>query len=203
MNKTTTLGISNNGTEEQAQTDELLVIPPDFIYPDRYELTTVIPGVGKILVRPIRQGDTAMFEALFESMTPHSVYLRFFSFLRQLPPQMLQRFTDIDYDQEIALVALLTEGGRASMIGDARVVHTLKPGCAEFSVMVADQWQGKGVGACLLQHCLALAARRGFKNIHGIVLAENKNMLALGRKLDFAIRHVPGSSEYELTKTMA
>lgn len=197
---TTTLDRDIAG-EEQAS--ELLIIPPELSYPNNYEYRTEIPSVGKILIRPIREGDAAMFETLFESMTPHSVYLRFFSFLRQLPAQMVERFTRIDYNEEVALVAILKVNGHALMIGDARVVRTLEEGCAEFSVMVADNWQGKGVGACLLKHCLVLAQKRGFRRIQGIVLAENRHMLALGRKLDFSIRHIPGSSEYELIKVMA
>jgi acetyltransferase len=66
--------------------------------------------------------------------------------------------------------------------------------------MVSDPWQGKGVGALLLRHCLAIAERRGFENIFGIVKVENRNMLALGRKLGFTVEHMHGSTEYKLSK---
>ena len=177
-------------------------MPSGYWYPDHFTLRTNLPGVGRIKVRPISREDAPLLEALFRSLTPHSVYLRFFTFLRQLPPRMLERFTCIDYENEVALIALREENGEEKMVGDARVVETSEPGCAEFSVMVSDPWQGKGIGACLLKNCLAIAARRGYRRIYGIVLPENKQMLALGRKLGFEIKRIPGSTEYELTKDM-
>ena len=181
---------------------DLPKMPDGHSYPEQCELGIDLPAVGHIKVRPIREGDVPMLEELFRSLTPHSVYLRFFSFFRQLPAKMLERFTRIDYQREIALIALRKECGEEKMVGDARVIETSDPGNAEFSVMVSDPWQGKGVGACLLQHCLAIAGQRGYRRIYGIVLAENKQMLALGRKLGFMVKHIPGSTQYELSKAL-
>jgi acetyltransferase len=180
----------------------LPTVPSGHFYPDQYTLRIDLPEVGPIKVRPIQRDDAPMLEEMFRSLTPRSVYLRFFSFLRQLPPGMLERFTCIDYRNEVALIALRKEKGEEKMVGDARVVETSEPGNAEFSVMVSDPLQGKGIGACLLKNCLAIAGERGFRRIYGIVLPENKQMLALGRKLGFEIKHMPGSIEYELSKDM-
>ena len=177
-------------------------MPKGYSYPDHYTLVIDLPAVGHIKVRPIQEDDAPLLEELFRSLTPHSVYLRFFSFLRQLPPKMLERFSRIDYRKEVALIALRKENGEEKMVGDARVVETSEPGMAEFSVMVSDPLHGKGIGACLLTHCLAIAGHRGYRRIYGIVLPENKQMLALGRKLGFEIKRIPGSPEYELSKDM-
>jgi acetyltransferase len=67
---------------------------------------------------------------------------------------------------------------------------------------VADQYQGKGIGACLLAHCLNIARQRDIKEIFGMVLAENLQMLALGRKMNFTVSYCPSTREYELTKTL-
>lgn len=190
------------GTNSGLHDSDLPEMPRGHSYPDRYTLNIELPEVGRIKVRPIREDDAAMLEELFRSLTPHSVYLRFFSFLRQLPARMLDRFTRIDYRNQIALVALLKAHGTEKMVGDARVVETGEQGNAEFSVMVSDTLQGKGIGACLLKNCLAIAGNRGYRRIYGIVLPENKQMLALGRKLGFTIRRIPGSTEYELSKDM-
>ncbi len=179
---------------------ELPSMPPGFVYPDHFEWFVELPDVGRLKVRPIREQDAALLEDLFKTLTPHSVYLRFFSFFRRLPPGMLERFTRIDYRHEIALVGLLKEYGEEKMVADARVVETANAGTAEFSVMVSDHLQGKGIGACLLQNCLEIARKRGYQRIYGIVLPENKQMLALGRKLGFTIRHITGSREYELSR---
>lgn len=180
--------------------EECFIVPRGLSYPHNYDFKINLPEVGLITVRPIYPDDTKMFEDLFKSLTPHSVYMRFFSFLRVLPANLLERFIKIDYAKEIALAALMKVNGKERMVGDARVVHTLRDNCAEFSVMVSDPLQGKGIGALLLWHCLAIAETRGFENIFGIVKSENRNMLALGRKLGFKVEHLLGSTEYKLSK---
>jgi acetyltransferase len=172
-----------------------LVISP---YPDQYEAhTTTNTGVN-IFIRPIRPEDASLLVELFESLSPRSVYLRFFSPLKRLPHSMLARFTQIDYDRHIALVATSESQPEEKMLGVARIIlgRTLREG--EFSVVVGDPWQGKGIGAALLQRCLSIARERGIQKVTGTVLAENIQMLALGRKLGFNIKKEPGVSEYEL-----
>jgi acetyltransferase len=86
------------------------------------------------------------------------------------------------------------------MLGVARVISGINPREAEFSVAVGDPWQGKGIGAALLQRCIAIAQERGIETVMGTVLAENTQMLALGKKLGFTIKKMPGTGEYELSK---
>ncbi len=181
--------------------DELRV-PDGCVYPECYDFLINLPGVGKINIRPIRTSDEDLFQSFFKALSPRSVYLRFFTFLKQLPPRMLEQFTQIDYQREIALVALLKNGDSEVMVGDGRVIETVPGHSAEFSILISDNLQGKGIGACLLRHCFDIARQRGFKVIHGVVLAENRQMLALGRKMNFTIKHVAGTTEYELTKIL-
>ncbi len=181
--------------------DELRV-PDGCAYPHCYEFLINLPGVGKITIRPIRPSDEALFQSFFKALSPRSVYLRFFTFLKQLPPRMLKKFTQIDYNQEIALVALLKEGDSDIMVGDGRVIDTVPGYSAEFSILISDNLQGRGIGACLLRHCFDIARQKGLKVIHGVVLAENRQMLALGRKMNFTIKHIAGTTEYELTKAL-
>ena len=196
------VGFNATRDDEAGVSDELTLpsVPSGLLYADHYEFFVKLPEVGRLKIRPIQESDAPLLEALFDTLTPHSVYLRFFTYFRQLPPAMLERFTRIDYSREIALVAISREAGEERMVGDARVVETNLPGTAEFSVLVADALQGKGIGACLLQNCLSIAQKRGYERIYGIVLAENRQMLALGRRLGFSIRHISGSREYELSK---
>ena len=84
------------------------------------------------------------------------------------------------------------------MLGVARVITGRNPGEAEFAVAVGDPWQGQGIGAALLQHCLLIASKRGIKKVSGTVMAENTHMLALGRKLGFRIQKAEGAGEYGL-----
>jgi acetyltransferase len=85
------------------------------------------------------------------------------------------------------------------MLGVARIIYANDLKEAEFSVVVADQWQGKGIGAALLQRCLSIARDQGLENVTGFVLAENTQMLALGKKMGFKSKKVMGTNEYELS----
>ena len=172
-------------------------------YPAQYESRLQMPDVGELLIRPIRPDDAELLVELFNTLSPQSIYYRFFSPMKQLSPTMLARFTQIDYDREIALVAILESGQSETMLGAARVIlqHNLKD--AEFAVLVGDPWHGRGIGAHLLATCLDIARDRQFRTIWGAVLAENKGMLALCRKLGFTIKRAEQSGEFELTLDMS
>jgi len=171
-----------------------LVISP---YPEQFEEHTRT-GMGiDIFVRPIRPEDAPLLVGLFESLSPRSVYLRFFSPMKRLPHSMLALFTQIDYDRHIALVAM--SESKEEMLGVARIIYAKDLKEAEFSVVVGDQWQGKGIGAALLQRCLSIARDQGLENVTGFVLAENTQMLALGKKMGFKSKKVMGANEYELS----
>jgi acetyltransferase len=173
-----------------------LVISP---YPDEYEKhVRTDTGIG-IFIRPIRPEDAPLLVALFDTLSPQSVYFRFFTPLRYLPRSFLARFTQIDYDRHIALVALSESEPIEKMLGVARVITGRNPREAEFAVAVGDPWQGQGIGAALLQHCLLIARERGIEKVNGTVLAENTHMLALGRKLGFRIQKAEGAGEYGLS----
>ena len=119
--------------------------------------------------------------------------------MKRLPHSMLARFTQIDYDRHIALVALSVSNSKESMLGVARVILAHNQKEAEFYIIVGDPWQWKGIGATLLQRCLSIAKERGLEKVNGVVLAENRGMLALRKKLGFNIKKFPGVGEYELS----
>ena len=172
-----------------------LVISP---YPNQYEAQVINDEVGRLFIRPIRPEDAPLLTELFDSLSPRSVYFRFFAPLKSLPHSMLARFTQIDYDREIALVAIQESQDVEKMLGVARFIVERNQKHAEFAVVVGDQWQGKGIGAELLKHCLSIAKEYNIERVRGIVLAENTQMLALGRKLGIKATKVPDANEYEL-----
>jgi acetyltransferase len=171
-------------------------------YPAQYESRIQMPEIGALLIRPIRPEDAHLLQDLFEILSPQSVYFRFFSPIKQLSQSMLARFTQIDYDREIALVAIRESGKEEKMLGAARVILQPNLKDAEFAVLVGDPWHGKGIGAHLLATCLNIARERRLRTIWGTVLAENKGMLTLGRKLGFTIKRGDQSGEFELTLDM-
>ena len=111
---------------------------------------------------------------------------------------MLARFTQIDYDREVALVAIDEDWETDRMLGVARIIGDPDGKTGEFAVLVGDAWQGQGIGSSLLEKCLSIAEKQGFQTVHGIVLHENRNMLALGKKLGFGIKRDADSGDNEL-----
>jgi acetyltransferase len=174
-----------------------LVISP---YPQQYESDEVTAGGLEVFIRPIKPEDAPLLVGLFDTLSPTSIYYRFFGPLKALPHWMLVRFTQVDYDREIDLVALAeTTGGQERMLATARVISDPDGKRAEFAILVGEPWQGEGVGATLLSRCLAIARERGIETVWGIVLRENTGMLALGKKLGFKVSKTDEPGEMELT----
>jgi acetyltransferase len=172
-----------------------LVISP---YPAEDESHLVIEEVARLLIRPVRPEDAPLFQHFFKVLSPETIYFRFFSHVKELSPQMLARFTQIDYDREIALVALEDHPEAERMLGVARITGDPDGKQGEFAVVVGDPWHGKGIGSNLLEKCLAIAEKRGFQRVHGVVLHTNQSMLALGKKLGFQVKTRPDAEELEL-----
>ncbi|MDX9787972.1 MAG: GNAT family N-acetyltransferase [Desulfobacterales bacterium] len=172
-----------------------LVIGP---YPEEDESHMLSVEGHRIFIRPVKPEDVPLFTALFKELSPTTIYYRFFGLLKEFNPEMLARFTQIDYDREIALVAIDEEAQPDRMLGVARIIGDPDGKTGEFAVLVGDAWQGRGIGSTLLEKCLTIAEKRGFKLVHGIVLKENKNMLMLGKKLGFEINKDPDSGDNEL-----
>ncbi len=173
-----------------------LVISP---YPNQYEQTIHLADHQSLEMRPIRPEDAPLFRELFESLSPQSVYMRFFSPIRHLPHDMLARFTQIDYDRQICMVAVQSLPDGEKIRGVGRINPSPDPQKAEFSILVHDDWQRKRLGFLLLGRCLEIAKRHGIKTVYGYVLAENTKMLSLGERLGFTLQWMPNTNEYELT----
>lgn len=178
-------------------------IPPMHLiistYPWQYESKMATVDGHGFFIRPIRPSDADLLMDHFNSLSERSIYMRFFSPLKRLSKDMLIRLTQIDYDREIALVALMEKDKGKKIIGVSRIIDYPDGIHEEFALAISDEWQGKGIGASLLKQCLNAAWQKGKKQVIGLVLAENTQMLKLGKKLGFDIKRGQGSSEYELT----
>jgi acetyltransferase len=168
-------------------------------YPWQYETKDFTTDGQSFFIRPIRPSDADLLIEHFYSLSPRSIYMRFFSPLKKLSKSMLIRFTQIDYDREIALVALMGKEGNKKIVGVCRIIAYPSGSHAEFAMAISDVWQGRGIGASLLKQCLKAAWNIGIKRVFGPVLRKNTPMLKLGEKLGFSINQVPDSSDYELT----
>ena len=182
--------------DESDTTRQHLVISPYPQHLERHDLTDLdMP----LFIRPIKPEDAALFTELFNTLTPTSIYYRFFSVVKSLTPEILARFTQIDYDREISFVALDDRAGEEQMLGIANIIGEPDGKRGEFSVLIGDPWQGVGIGAKLLLQCLRIAQERGMEIVWGTVLSENIYMLGLGKKLGFTVTPGGDGSEFKLT----
>jgi acetyltransferase len=141
-----------------------------------------------LLVRPIRPEDAEMERAFVEGLSPESRYYRFMYRVDKLSPMMLARFTQIDYDRELALVAIAApDGPEPRIIGVARYVANPDGESCEFALTVADDLQHQGMGRRLMQQLMNAARDRGLEVMEGEVLAANRRMLRLCEGLGFRL----------------
>ena len=110
--------------------------------------------------------------------------------LRELNDAMLHRFTQIDYDREMALIAVVCENALETEIGVTRYIVSARGKSCEFALAVADAWQHRGVGSILLCNLIDAARARGLKTMEGMVMASNNKMLGLmrGARIQHTIR---------------
>ena len=160
------------------------------IHPYPVELIgdVALPDGTSLHVRPIRPEDAALERAFVAALSDQSRYFRFFYRLAELTPAMLARFTQVDYDRELALVALAGAATEApAFVGVVRYIANPDRRSAEFAVVVADAWQRRGVARVLMRALIVCARRRGFAELGGNVLRENAPMLAFVRSLGFVV----------------
>lgn len=173
-----------------------LVISP---YPAQYEVCATAKSGLRLLIRPIQPEDAELFVELFKTLSPTSVYYRFFRHMRMLSPEMLAILTQVDYDRHMALVAIDLSSTPERMLGVARIIADPDLSHTEFSIMIGDPWQGQGVGAQLLLNLLKVAKEQGVEKVWGTVLPGNTHMQNLGKKFGFSIKYNSEEGSYDLT----
>lgn len=141
----------------------------------------------EIIIRPIRPEDAELEQDFTRKLSSESKYLRFMGHFRELSQAMLVRLTQIDYDREMALVAINQENLKQTIIGVGR--YTINPDkeSAEFSLVVADAWHKKGIGTVLLNSLTNIAKSKNLKTLIGMVFATNNVMIEFVKKLGFEI----------------
>lgn len=160
-------------------------------YPSEWEARIDTPSTGPILLRPIRPDDVRLYDDFFARVTPTDTRLRFFAPKTELSHQFLARLTQIDYAREMAFVAL-DETGR--LLGVSRFMADPDFEHGEYAVLVRSDLKGRGIGWALMSHLIDYARKAGLSQMFGYVLRENTTMLAMCRKLGFAIDSDPGDA---------
>jgi acetyltransferase len=157
-------------------------------YPSQLESQWTLLDGTRIAVRPIRPEDAQIERDFVRNLSPQAKYFRFMHALHELTQEMLVRFTQIDYDREMAFIAVVQIAGQDIEIGVARYVMNPDRHSCEFALVVADEWRKKGIGSYLMDQLMHAAQSRGFDTMMGEVLGDNEHMLDLVKRLGFSQR---------------
>ncbi|MBY0578418.1 MAG: bifunctional acetate--CoA ligase family protein/GNAT family N-acetyltransferase [Burkholderiales bacterium] len=171
-------------------------------YPTRLEREWLLSDGTIVTIRPIRPEDAEAEQNFVKNLSEQTRYMRFFTPISELTPQMLSRFTQIDYDREMAFIAMTTEKGREIEVGVARYIVDATGELCEFAIVIADDWQHKGLGAKLMFYLMESAKEKGVKRMEGDVLSANTPMLDLMTALGFSSKSTPELSVRRIAKDL-
>jgi acetyltransferase len=164
-----------------------LVITP---YPTRYIMPWRLKDGTEVILRPIKPEDEPLEEEMLNMLSEETLRTRFFSPIKTTH-QLLVKFCNIDYDREMAIVAEMRGMLKREIIGIGRLIVEADDRSAEFAVLVRDHYQGQGLGYKLVDTIIGIAQDKGLEEIHGTVLARNRNMIRVAQKLGFSTELLP------------
>ena len=156
-------------------------------YPSHLVTQWQLPNGIDIVIRPIRPEDAEIEQAFIRKLSQRAKYFRFMQSITELSPQMLARFTQIDYNREMALIAVVNVDGQETEIGVARYITNPDGKSCEFAIVIADNWQRLGIAHRLMQQLVETARSHALQVMEGEVLANNHEMLNLVSKLGFSV----------------
>jgi acetyltransferase len=160
-------------------------------YPSHLVSNWQRPDGTTVIIRPIRPEDAALEQEFVRNLSEESRYFRFMNSVQELSESMLVRFTQIDYNREMALIAVKFEHDKEIELGVTRYSINPDGESCEFALVVADSMRGTGLGLKLMVALMDAARSKGLKTIEGEVLNNNASMLKLMRRLGFTIEANP------------
>ncbi|WP_134706590.1 bifunctional acetate--CoA ligase family protein/GNAT family N-acetyltransferase [Rahnella sp. CJA17(1/100)] len=178
------LDVSMQLCAQGAEAPSRLAIRP---YPRELEERVILKDGSPALFRPILPEDEPLLKAFILKVTKEDLYYRYFSEINEFTHEDLANMTQIDYDREMAFVAIRTVNDESEIIGVTRAVSDPDNIDAEFSVLVRSDLKGLGLGRRLLDKMIHYAAEHGLQRLTGITMPNNRGMITLARKLEFDV----------------
>jgi acetyltransferase len=161
-------------------------------YPSKYVTPWRLKDGSAVVLRPIRPEDEPLELEFIKGLSTETSRYRFFQIIKDLPHDALVRFCNIDYDREMAFIAETTdtEGGqpRRIEIGVSRLILDPNKKRGEFAVVIADKYQGRGLGTKLVDMLIEFARDKDVESIYGVIMSSNMAMIRLCEKLGFTTR---------------
>ena len=160
-------------------------------YPSDLETHFQLPDGTDVTIRPIRPEDAEIEADFVRDLSDEAKYFRFMHALDELTPEMLVRFTQIDYDREMALIATTNEDGREVEHGVVRYVTNPDRTSCEFALVISEEMRGHGIGQRMLKRLMEIALSRGLDRMEGEVLGENHRMLDMVQSMGYQVQASP------------
>lgn len=167
-------------------------------YPSHLIQTWIVPDGTTVTIRPIKPEDADLEVEFVRNLSSETKYYRFMNTMRELPPAMVARLTQIDYDREMAFVATLEVNGAEKEIGVCRYAVNPDGESCEFAVVVADDWQHRGLARKLMGVLIETARSRGIAYMNGVFLSNNERILKFVQKLGFVLSNDPEDNTVKL-----
>jgi acetyltransferase len=151
----------------------------------------VLPDGTRVLLRPLKPEDAALYPEFVAHIAPEDSRLRFFSAVRELTEQRIHELTHLDYERAMAFIAF--DEANCQMLGVVRLHLDQDRRGGEFAVIVRSAFKGHGLGWMLMQRMIDYARTIGLACVHGQVLAENTSMLHMSAELGFRVENDPSA----------
>jgi acetyltransferase len=183
-------------TRDAPSQRELAIRP----YPKHLEEEFVLESGRRVLIRPIRPEDEPAHYDFLAQVTPEDIRLRFFGTVRTLPHSEMARLTQIDYDREMAFVAVAprADGRGSETLGVVRTVADLNNEQAEYAILVRSDLKGQRLGRKLMDKMVEYCRSRATKRITGMVMRDNKRMLDMVHDIGFTSHPIPDDDVMEV-----
>jgi acetyltransferase len=186
--------IADNVSPTADRYDHMAIHP----YPQHLITRWTVPDGTTITIRPIRPEDAELEAEFVRNLSAESKYYRFMNTMRELPPAMVVRLTQIDYDREMAFLATIEKDGTEFEIGVTRYAVNPDGESCEFAIVVADDWQHRGLARRLMGVLIETARNRGLQYMNGVFLSNNDRMLRFVQSLGFVLSNDPEDNSIKL-----
>jgi acetyltransferase len=156
-------------------------------YPSELVRRATLRDGTPVILRPIRAEDESAWHELLERCSDESIGLRFHALLKRTAHEVATRYCFVDYDRDMAIVAEVGSTNGPMLIGMGNLFGAPDGESAEYAVLVADDWQGKGLGTLLTDYCVQIAASWGRCHVYAETEPKNRRMLSLFQKQGFHV----------------
>ena len=172
-----------------------MVISP---YPSEFTTEHTMNNGQKVILRAIKPEDEMMEKEMFSNFSERTQRFRFFQLIKNISHEQLVRYTQIDYDREIAIIAEVEEDGRKKMAGVVRLIADQYNETAEYAIVIADPWHNLGLGNKFTDYIQKIAMKRGIQKIYANVMATNHIMQHMFKSRGYKMEKVEDGYYAEL-----